>query len=329
MAVYSVHAIALQDLVRSGPDPFASGMSTTGAAIGTTTLRLPSGTPWTELRLNDTDTGPQAFEDTDQTLAAPTGFNGMTWAAGVDVENEYSYVLRPQGATDGAQDVTIYALQFNGGAVQGIAASGPIARDVTYLVIAGNNSPATSYAALAICFAPGTAIATPLGWRAVESLGPGDLVDTLDHGPQRLIWVGAQEVRGQGARAIHVAPGVLGNHGPLVLSPQHRVLVAGGLVPVKALVGSGSGVRAVRALALRYHHLLFDRHQLILAEGAWVESLYPGPQALAALTPGQRAAVFGLCPELAGGALWPPARPFLRPGAWARRGGPAALPRRA
>ena len=317
MALWSVHALALGDLVTTGPDPFSGHVSTNGAAIGVSTLRLPAGAGWSELRINDTDTGPTPFEDTDQTLAHPIAFNGTAWAAGIDVENEYSYVLRPIGATDASQDVTIYALQFAGGAVQGIAASGPIQREVTYRLISGDSSPATSYSSLAICFAPGTMIATPSGWRPVEALGPGDLVDTADHGPQALLWVGAQEVSGRGARAVRLAPGVLDNHRALVLSPQHRVLCDGGLLPVKALAGR-PGVTEVRAWRMRYHHLLFAGHRLILAEGAQVESLYPGPMALAALSPGQRAEILALCPELAEGALWPPARPLWRPGRWQR-----------
>ena len=245
MAVYSVHAIALQDLVRSGPDPFASGMSTSGAAIGTSTLRLPSGTPWTELRLNDTDMGPQAFEDTDQTLAAPVSFNGMTWPAGVDVENEYSYVLRPEGATDASQDVTIYALQFNGGAVQGIAASGPIARDVTYLIISGNNSPATSYAALAICFAPGTAIATPGGWRAVGKPGPGRSGRHAGQGAAEADLGGRPSGAGAGRRGLWPLPRATSRH---ALAPGPALPAAGRLEPPR---GAGrpaaQGLRGLQA----------------------------------------------------------------------------------
>ena len=44
------------------------------------------------------------------------------------------------------------------------------------------------------CYAPGTMIDTPDGPRAVETLQVGDLVMTLDHGPQSIRWVRSGEV---------------------------------------------------------------------------------------------------------------------------------------
>ncbi|MGC5198645.1 Hint domain-containing protein, partial [Aphanothece microscopica] len=43
------------------------------------------------------------------------------------------------------------------------------------------------------CFVRGTPILTPGGWRAVEQLVPGDLVQT-DDGPRPVIWAGARRV---------------------------------------------------------------------------------------------------------------------------------------
>jgi hypothetical protein len=40
-----------------------------------------------------------------------------------------------------------------------------------------------------------------------------------------------------------------------------------------------------------YHHLLLPRHGLVRAAGVWVESFYPGPEALRVLTPDQRAEI--------------------------------------
>src|SRR5690606_32383544 len=48
-----------------------------------------------------------------------------------------------------------------------------------------------------ICFTSGTLIATPDGERAVETLRPGDLVMTRDHGPQELRWVGMRVMRSE------------------------------------------------------------------------------------------------------------------------------------
>lgn len=44
------------------------------------------------------------------------------------------------------------------------------------------------------CFTPGSLIATPFGERAVETLTPGDLALTHDHGPKILRWVCRREL---------------------------------------------------------------------------------------------------------------------------------------
>ena len=54
----------------------------------------------------------------------------------------------------------------------------------------------------------------------------------------------------------------------------------------KAKLSLADGVRQVE-----YHHLLLPRHALIQAEGAWCESLYPGPMATAALGLAARASL--------------------------------------
>ena len=49
---------------------------------------------------------------------------------------------------------------------------------------------------------------------------------------------------------------------------------------------------------VRYHHLLFDWHELVLANGAATESLFVGAEALRALPPAARAEIAALFPEL-------------------------------
>ena len=150
------------------------------------------------------------------------------------------------------------------------------------------------------CFAAGTRLSVPGGARKVEGLRVGDLVETADHGPQPVRWIGGRVVPAAGAAGpIAIAPGALGEGLPradLVVSPQHRVLVASAvasrmtgqaqvLVPAKQLLGL-PGIRRLKPrLAIRYVHLLFDRHEIVFAEGAPTESLFLGPQA-DALLPG-------------------------------------------
>ena len=56
--------------------------------------------------------------------------------------------------------------------------------------VAGGAAP---YACIApqipVCFTPGTKITTPDGPQLMESLIPGDLVTTQDHGNQQISWI--------------------------------------------------------------------------------------------------------------------------------------------
>ncbi|WCQ98460.1 Hint domain-containing protein [Paracoccus aestuarii] len=134
------------------------------------------------------------------------------------------------------------------------------------------------------CFAHGTLIHNDRGLRPVEALRPGDLVLARDAGFQPLIWVGGRHL----------------SAADLDLTPNHR--------PARLLVGL-PGVTVLRDTAcVTYRHLLLDKHHLIRSEGAWTESLLPGPMALRALGPVNRAAVLALVDP----ARMPPARPLPR-----------------
>lgn len=137
------------------------------------------------------------------------------------------------------------------------------------------------------CFVAGTLIDTPTGSKKAEEIAIGDFVMTLDNGPQIVRWVGRREVVGLGSLApVSIAKGYLENKRPLVLSPQHRVLVGGWysqmhfgeeevLVAAKHLV-DGASVRFEPNRSVTYVHFLFDKHQIVFAEGCKVESFFPG-----------------------------------------------------
>src|SRR5690606_25389196 len=168
-------------------------------------------------------------------------------------------------------------------------------------------------------------IATPGGERAIEDLKAGDLVMTLDHGPQPLRWVGSRRVAAIGKLApVEIAAGVLGNRRPLRVSPQHRMLVGGWAVELAAGTAEafatarhlvdGRSIRTVTGGEVEYFHLLLDRHEVILAEGAASESFHPGPQGMQAMTLEARAEIRALFPDIArdaGQGYGPLARPML------------------
>ncbi|MEL6476244.1 MAG: Hint domain-containing protein [Pseudomonadota bacterium] len=202
------------------------------------------------------------------------------------------------------------------------------------------SSPGTQFQSLVAmgvppCFAPGTLIATPTGPRRVETLRVGDLVITADRGPQPLRWIGRREVdftndpRGGKDKPILIQAGALAPGLPerdLIVSPQHRMVLAGTDVDdmfddaeVFAIAKSMTGLKGVRAMAgkrkIAYFALLFDRHEVIYAEGAATESFRPGPVALAEFSPEHRAQIEAIYPGLAENpeaALGPPARPILK-----------------
>ena len=161
-----------------------------------------------------------------------------------------------------------------------------------------------------VCFVAGTQIAVPSGCRAIEDLRAGDFVLTLDRGAQPLRWVGQRTIGGRYAMApIRFEVGAVENETPLLVSPQHRLLTQSVnaelmfgeeqvLLPARAFVGL-PGVTQQPIDRVTYVHLLFDRHEIVLAEDVACESLLLGPVSLESLRP----------PEDAGtaeaGALFP------------------------
>lgn len=149
------------------------------------------------------------------------------------------------------------------------------------------------------CFGAGTLIATERGLIPVEDIRPGLRVQTRDNGWQPVIWVGGRRVPGTGRMApVRIRAGAFGNAADLWVSPQHRMLVAGGLselatglpealTPAARLV-DGDRVARVQTARVHYRHILCEGHQVVLAGGLWAETLLPGGWALAGFGPAAR-----------------------------------------
>jgi hypothetical protein len=133
---------------------------------------------------------------------------------------------------------------------------------------------------LAVCFMPGTMIATPAGEAVVESLAIGDLVTTADGRAAPVRWIGRQTVAPRFADElrlpVRVKAGALGDNVPardLLLSPDHALFVDGALIHAGALVNGSSIVRERDVPAsFIYYHIEVDDHALILAENAPAET---------------------------------------------------------
>lgn len=164
-----------------------------------------------------------------------------------------------------------------------------------------------------VCFGSGTRIGVPGGTARVEALRPGDLVETLDMGAQPVIWTARTRAAGFGATApVRIAAGALGSglpRSPLVVSPQHRILLRSPIVQrvvghgeafvaAKWLCGLPGIVRAPGFAPVSYHHVLLARHAVLLAEGAPAESFFPGPVSIGALSTRDAADLLGILERL-------------------------------
>lgn len=135
---------------------------------------------------------------------------------------------------------------------------------------------------------------------------------------QRIKWIGHRRfgaralAQHENLRPICITAGALGQGLPtrdLIVSRQHRMLVSSRIAR-RVLGCSDVLLPAIRLTALpgvyvnhscqqvAYFHMLFSRHEVIFAEDAPTESLYPGPQALDALSAASRQEVLTLFPQL-------------------------------
>lgn len=233
-----------------------------------------------------------------QTIVNPVTVDGVTYPAGSAIQLEFSLL-------DSGLEVFVIRIGSTNVGFTYAKGDEPTAGDVLNFDDARDGdgadsldqttSSSESYSSF-LCFTPGTLLQTPSGPQDVAQLQPGDQVSTLDHGAQPVAWIHHSrhrwDVRGLRGRPVQFKPGSLGNGLPrrtLTVSPQHRMLLhdpegdADHLVPAKAFVDL-PGVR-VRAGCRRitYIHVMFERHEVVHAEGAACESFYPGSQAVSAL----------------------------------------------
>ncbi len=160
-----------------------------------------------------------------------------------------------------------------------------------------------------VCFATGTEIGTPSGARRVEELAPGDPVRTADGRDAAVKWVGRQRVMpafGPAERLapVRIAAGALGKGVPyrdLTVSADHGMIVEGIIAHAGALVNGASITRVpVRDLPARfdYWHVETDAHEVILANGAPVETFIDNVSRRVFDNHGEFLALYGDVPEM-------------------------------
>ena len=189
------------------------------------------------------------------------------------------------------------------------------------------------------CFTRGVRLAVPEGEALIEDLAVGDLVMTRDNGAQPIRWIGRRQLdavdlrQHEHLRPIRIRKGALGAGVPvrdLLLSPQHRVLVRSHiaqnlfgtdevLVAVKQLLQVEGVDIALDVDAVEYFHILFDRHEVVLSDGALTESLYLGQMTREAIGPAALDEIRTLFPELFEDGAEPAAARMLPSGRQARK----------
>lgn len=211
--------------------------------------------------------------------------------------------------------------------------SNPVARDDLIATISnlanwttadggGNNNPNGTGFDVSIpdvvCFVGGTLIETPHGVVPVERIRPGDMVLTLDNGPQQVKWVGRRSISLEDVRnhaefaPVRIMKNAFGPGLPnedLLVSPQHRIRVSSPrtnllfgleecLAPAIGLVNGRTIRRHAPTRAFQYVHILFEAHEVIWSNALLTESFLPAEGAIGALDDQARHEVFGLFPAL-------------------------------
>lgn len=285
----------------------------------------------TEVFVNDTGGSETNFADNDgtQRLDGPQTIDGVLYTGNPRIEAEYQFTVRDDAT---GLDYTIIAVNVNNssrpyGTNEAIAfVDTPPPINVPLRVItAGEGPPNTGTRSLeenevfAPCLCRGSRIHLHNGVARVEDLKEGAQVLRSDHSIATLRRVfrttltADQLVQQPKLRPIRITAGALGDGLPLhdlCVSRQHRMLVS------SKIAERMFGVRDVLIPAIKltklpgiyvdedvkeveYFHLLFDRHEVIFAEGAPTESLFTGPEALKALGAEARAEILTLFPNLA------------------------------
>ena len=145
-------------------------------------------------------------------------------------------------------------------------------------VISGSTLSADS-----ACYLAGTKILTATGEVAVEDLAIGDILITVDAGPQAIRWIGQRAYLARLVNAHHraglmpvcISASALADNVPsrdLLVSPEHMMALDGVLVAAHNLLNGSTITRFEDLDVVKYFHIELDQHAVILAEGAASES---------------------------------------------------------
>ena len=204
-------------------------------------------------------------------------WDGATFATGsVAAVSGFGTTDRLHLAAIAPGDVTIESAA-NSGRVDGVSVTGTFKG---LLAVSDGGTGSFVETAEAACFAAGTRIATTRGEVAVEALAAGDDVRLARGGTAPVIWLGHRSVdcrrhpRPWDVRPVRIAADAFAPdrpRRPLLLSPDHAVLVDGVLIPVRYLL-NGASIAQLDVERITYWHVELAVHDVLLAEWMPAES---------------------------------------------------------
>lgn len=289
--------------------PDESGAAAAGSAPFVLTL-APGATP-IAVEISDDDA---LFHEVDatQTLTSAVVLNGTSYNAGDDIKAAYHLSNSTTGHTITSFHAGPGVDGYGQGPVVGIVSTVPLTAGSSYSfdgeVTSHNNEIA--YSSYVACFTEGTVIDTVNGPVLIQDLELDDLIETRDHGPQPVRWIGKRSVPAMANLApIVFEPYAIGNRERLVVSPQHRVLISGWmcellfsedevLVPASHLI-NGETIWRKAGGTVTYYHIMTDRHEIIYSNGTPSESFHPNGAAIYGMGLSAEAELIALFPELA------------------------------
>ena len=170
----------------------------------------------------------------------------------------------------------------------------PLVQGRSYQVINFDNQPNAQVAGDPVftygdyvCFTGTSLIETSTGQKFAQTIRPGERVLTRDRGYQPVLWVGQRTVTGIGPSApVELSACLTGTARSALVSPLHRVLIQS--AETELLFGHAEvfahaahlthlpGITRRPCAQVTYVHILTARHEALLADGLWMESLHPG-----------------------------------------------------
>jgi hypothetical protein len=232
---------------------------------------------------NTIEQGPNSQNNS---IIAFGGASPMYAGSSLDVSNNTILNDKPVGGALAILNFSDVPVGFSNNSVFGLTSeqisSGPVTvSNTTFLATEPSISSAPPFTTLIpVCFCAGTLIATPTGELPVEQLTAGDVVLTHAGKPSPIVWIGIGRIRSRRGRRSASTPvivrrGALGDNVPrrdLHVTKGHALYLDDALIPVEFLINHRSIVWDDHAQDTVIYHIELSRHDVLLADGAPVES---------------------------------------------------------